>query len=130
MRLDFLNEKFWSVASWPSLKVAQTVINYWASFVQADESELTPANYDLSVIDALKKCKRTGWAEQHVKKFHRPTLSFPDIFEREKWDKFVDGLKSSLKVEVYREPSMRFEEATKLAVCMDVVLNGGRSLSW
>lgn len=41
--------------------------------------------------------------------------------------KNVDGLKPILRVEVCREPSMRFEEAAKLAVSMDIVFNGRKA---
>lgn len=50
--------------------------------------------------------------------------------EREKWEKFVDCLEQSLRIDVCVEICMRFEKTANLAVWMDVILNGGKTFSW
>lgn len=115
---------------WLSLKTAQQIPSTWVEFEQAVKNEFIPAYYERSVMEKLKHCKQTGSATDYVKQLRRLVPSLPDISEREKWDKFVDGLKPNLRTEVCREPSMCFEEAAKLAVRMDLVLHAAKSSSW
>lgn len=43
---------------------------------------------------------------------------------------FSDGLKLALKIEVCRDPSMNFEEASLMASRLDLLINGSSSTFW
>lgn len=102
----------------------------WAAFELAFESKFIPADYERSILDELKKCRQKGTATDYVKNLRRLVLTFLEMLENDKWDRIVDGLKSNLCIEVGRDPAMRFEDPAKLAVRMDLVLNGGCYFAW
>lgn len=78
----------------------------------------------------VEKCRQQGSTANDVKKFYRLIFALPDMFKKENWDRFVDGLKNNLRIEGCRDLAMSFEDSTQLAVRMDLVLNGGRSVTW
>lgn len=69
----------------------------------------------------VSKCKEKTTAATYIGEFRKLSITLPDLWEIEKSDKFVEGLGDRLRIDVFCEPSITFEEGTRLTLRMDLV---------
>lgn len=70
------------------MRNVQGVTTTWKEFEEAVKRQFIPPNYEPSVMDKLKQCKKEGSATDYVKEFRRLILALPHLSEREKWEHF------------------------------------------
>lgn len=114
---------------WFSMKQANNAPHIWFDFENAVKQEFIPADHERPVMAQLKTCKQIMTAASYISEFRRLALALPDLSEREKWDKFVEGLSDRLRVEACRDPCVNFDKATWLDLRVDLVLNGQKWVS-
>lgn len=66
-------------------------------FEEAVRCQFIRSDYEQTVIDKMKRCKQQNSASDYAQYLQRLIPALLDLFERENWEKFVNGLKPTLK---------------------------------
>lgn len=114
---------------WFTLVQNATTPSTWQEFKQALMAEFLPEDHIRRARDRLRRVKQKGSASEYIAEFRNIILAVPDISEGEKFDRFIEGLKPNIKVEVMKSTVTTFEEATKMALRVDSAL-WRESINW
>ncbi len=101
----------------------------WSSFCEALKSEFVPADYVRRARDRLRRLKQTGSVTKYLSEFRKVILTLPDVTEGEKLDKFVQGLKHNVRIEVLKSTASTFDEVTHIALRVDSVIRSFKDTS-
>lgn len=107
---------------WFTLVQNNATPNTWQGFKQALLNEFIPDDQIRRARDRLRNCRQKGSAAKYISEYINIILSVPDISEGEKFDRFVDGLKNNVRLEVLKSTVATFEDATKIALLVDSAL--------
>ena len=103
-------------------------VTSWAVFQQELKLNFCPTNTVKLARDRFSRLYQREGLRDYIREFRTITLDIPSMAEDEKLDKFVRGLRSSLRTEVaIREPDS-LDKAIKLAENLDAVLRGTGSV--
>eukprot|EP00171_Calliarthron_tuberculosum_P005965 IDg5965t1 len=94
----------------------------WEAFKIAIKTEFVPADHVRRARDKLKILKQRSSVVRYLSEFRNVILAILDVTKGEKFDKFVDGLKNTIRMEVLKSTVQSFEEATQMAVRIDSAL--------
>lgn len=105
-------------------------INSWAKFSAELKLNFCPTNMPKLARDRLASLRQTTFAvRDYVRDFRTVCLDIPAMSEDEKLDRFVRGLKSSIRREVELRDPQGFDEAVKLAEKFDSTYRSASSSS-
>lgn len=110
---------------WYRLVQANSVPTTWQEFSTALKHEFVSADHVRRARDKLCKLKQVRSVSTYVTDFRNVILTIPDITPREKFDKFTDGLKNDIRVEVLKSNASNFEEAAQIALRVDGAIWSG-----
>lgn len=79
-------------------------------------AEFIPADHTRRAGDKLKQLKQIGSVERFVSEYRNLILMIGDMNDGEKVDRFVDGLKYNVRVEVLKTNCNSFEECARVAL--------------
>lgn len=107
---------------WFTLVQTNMIPTTWQDFKQSLLGEFLPEDHVRRARDRLKRARQTSFVAKYISEFRNIILTVPDLTEGEKFDRFIDGLKSSIRLEVMKTTVNTFEEATKIALRVDSAL--------
>lgn len=115
---SFLTE---TAAAWCSTLVqTNSTPNTWKGFEQPLLTEFIPEDHIRMARYRLRDCRQKGSAAKCISEYRNIILAVPDISEGEKFDRFVDGLKQNVRMEVLKSAVATFEGETKVALSVDM----------
>lgn len=88
----------------------------WIEFKSAIIQEFVPAHHAESARDKLRKLKQTRTVGSFVSEFQNMILTIPGMHEDEKIDRFLEGLKYNIRVEVLKAQVNTFDECARVAL--------------
>lgn len=91
----------------------------WEDFKSSLISEFIPSEHNRLGRDKLRKHKQTGSVEKYLAEYRNTILLIGDINEGEKLNRFVDGLKYNVKVEIMKTNYNSFEQCARMALNID-----------
>ena len=97
-----------------------------AAFKLLLTTEFIPADHTRRARDKLRKLKQVGSVDKYLSEFRNIVLMIADMHEGEKLDKFVEGLKYNVRVEVLKSGCNQFEECARMALNVDSAIWGAR----
>lgn len=98
----------------------------WDSFKNALTAEFIPEDHCRRARNCLRKIRQTSSVEKYLAEFRNVVLMISDMNESEKVDRFLNGLKYQVKVEVMKNGVNSFEECARMAVNVDSAIWGAR----
>lgn len=84
----------------------------WDAFKNVLTVEFIPA-------DRLHKLKQIGSVVNYLAEFRNIILMIPEMNEGEQLDRFIEGLKYSVKIEVMKSACNNFEDCARMALNLD-----------
>ena len=94
----------------------------WPQFCESIHREFVPSDYVRRARDRLRRLKQTGSVSKYLSEFRNIILTLPGVTEGEKLDKFVQGLKHNVRLEVLKSTASTFEDASSIALRVDSAL--------
>lgn len=91
----------------------------WLDFRNALLSEFVTSDHTRRARDKLRSLKQMNSVEKYLPEYRNLILMIGDMNEGEKVDRFVDGLKYNVRVEVLKSNCNSFEECARLALNVD-----------
>lgn len=107
---------------WFHLVSSATTPTTWESFKAALMNEFIPRDHDRRARDKLRTLKQTTSVEKYLAEYRNITLMIGDMNDGEKVDRFVDGLKYQVRVEVLKTNCGTFEDCARVALNVDSAL--------
>lgn len=89
-------------------------------------AELIPADHVRRARDKLRKLKQVVSVEKYLSDFRNIIFMRTDMNKGERLDKFIEGLKYSVKVKVLKSGCNQFEDFERLALNIDSAIWGAR----
>lgn len=111
---------------WYHLVNCQSTTSTWPAFKKALFTECVPSDHTRRARDRLRELKQTGSVEKYLSEYRNITLMINDVSEGEKVDRFVDGLKYNVRVELLEMNCVSFEESARIALNVDSAIWGAR----
>lgn len=115
---------------WFTLAQTNTTPDTWTKFCDAIRSEFVPADYLRCGRDRLRKLKQTKSVSRYLAEFRNIILTLSDITEGEQLDKFVQGLKQEIRLEVLKSTASTFEEVSRIALRIDSAMWNSRDVKY
>lgn len=121
-----------TAASWWYVKVqTQQLPTTWIDFQTAVRTEFIPQDSLRRARDKLRKLEQRTSVSGYLTEFRNIVLAIPGISEEERLDKFVSGLKPTVRLEVLKTNPSTFDAAAQVALNVDSALFGaGMFNSW
>lgn len=91
----------------------------WNAFKEALRTEFIPSDHVRRARDRLRRLRQTHSVSKYLSLFRNVALTITDMNAGEKLDKFVDGLKQEIRIEVMKSSVSTFEEAAQVALRVD-----------
>lgn len=120
-RITFASSYFSGNAAVWWFNIVQSVAapTTWDNFKELVIKEFIPADHTRRAREKLRKLKQLGSVEKYVAEFRNTILAISDMHEGEKTDRFVQGLKYGVKVEVMKSGVETFDECARIAMNVD-----------
>ena len=109
---------------WYTRVASNTIPATWADFEAAVVQEFVPFDSGQRARDKLRKIFQKTSVSAYLSEFRNITLAIPGITEGEKVDRFVQGLKPQVRLEVMKAGSQTMESASRIALNVDSALFG------
>lgn len=94
----------------------------WEEFKQQMTTEFIPAEHTNRAREKLRHIKQTSSIERYFSEFINTVLLIGNMSEGEKLDRFADGLKFEIKVELMRAGPGSFQESARIALNFDIAI--------
>lgn len=91
----------------------------WDEFKTMIIGEFVPADHTQRARDKLRKLRQISSVEKYLSEYRNIVLMISDINEGEKLDRFIDGLRYNVKVEVMKSRCHSFEEVARISLQVD-----------
>lgn len=114
---------------WFNLVKSPETFSSWDAFKNVIVKEFIPADHTRRARDKLRKLKQLGPVEKYLAEYRNTVLMIGDNNDGEKLDRFIDGLKYGVKVEVMKSGCSSFEECARIALTVDSAIWGARRTS-
>lgn len=109
-----------TAASWWYIKVASNQVpETYQQFEELVRSEFIPSDSVKRNRDRIKRVKQKGSVAAYVTEFRNVMMKIPDMTVGEKIDRFCEGLKDHVRLEVMKSGTENFEVAVKIAMDVD-----------
>lgn len=114
-----------NAASWWYMQVqGGNLPQTWDQFKNMFRSEFVPQDSVRRQRDKLRNLVQTKSVSLYLETFRNLVISIPDISEAEKLDKFVNGLKPMIRLEVLKAGCNNMHDASRIALNVDSALYG------
>ena len=104
---------------WYTLVQTHFAPTSWEDFKTGVVKEFVLEDHVRRARDRLRKLQQTTSVSKYLAEFRNIVLNIPDISNGEKWDRFCDGLKYEVRLEVMKSTLTSFEETAKIALRVD-----------
>ena len=104
---------------WNTIMQAGKTTANWIDFGRMLKEEFIPEDHVRRSRDRLRRLKQVSSVSKYLSDFRNVIVTIPDITEKEKLDKFMEGLKFNVKVEVLKSSANSFEEAAQVTLRVD-----------
>lgn len=91
----------------------------WEAFKNAISTEFIPADHTQRAREKFKRLKQVSSVEKYLSEYRNFILMIGNTNEGEKLDRFIDGLKYQVKVEVLKANCESFEDCARVALNID-----------
>ena len=114
-----------NAANWYYMRVqAGDVPNTWDDFKNGVRNEFVPQDNTRRQRDKLNKLIQNKSVASYLESFRNTVIAIPDISEAEKLDKFLNGLKPMIRLEVLKSGCDNMNDASRIALNVDSALYG------
>lgn len=123
-RIMFASSYLTSTAAswWYTVIQAGRTPTTWEEFRSMILSEFVPEDHVRRARDRLRRLKQTSSVSKYIAEFRNCVLMINDVSAGERFDRFVQGLKKEVRLEVLKSQASEFEEATRIALRVDSAL--------
>lgn len=104
---------------WYTLVQSNNKPNNWENFEQEITCEFIPEGHRKRVRQKPRRCKQVGSVSNYIGEFRNIVLAVQNIEKGQLFDRFFDGLKPTVHMEVMKSTVERFEDAAKTALRVD-----------
>jgi hypothetical protein len=109
---------------WYMLVQAGQVPTSWEAFMGKVRSEFIPQDHIRRSRDRLRKLRQRTSLVSYISEFRNIALTISGITEDEQFDRFCEGLKPEIKLEVQKSNAASFEAAARIALNVDSAYYG------
>lgn len=113
-----------AAAWWYTLVNSSTIPTTWEAFEKAIIDEFIPFDSVQRSRDKLRRLVQRTSVTNYLTEFRNIVLTIPGISEGEKVDRFSQGLKPNIRLEVMKAGSQTMTEASRIALNVDSALFG------
>lgn len=123
-RITFASSFFTGNAAswWFTVVRSGQIPSSWNDFKALVVNEFIPNDHERRARDKLRRLKQTLSVSKYLSECRNCTLGINDISDGEKFDRFVQGLKKDIRVEVLKSQCSTFDEAANIALRIDSAL--------
>lgn len=104
---------------WFNIVTAGNVPATWEQFKASVNTEFIPLDHVKRSRDRLRRLRQLHSVSKYLSEFRNLILAIPGMSEGEKLDRFIEGLKYPVRVEVLKTHSDSFEECARIALNVD-----------
>ena len=104
---------------WYTIVQANAVPTPWDKFKEMLQKEFIPDDHVRRSRDKLRKLRQIGSVAKYLSDFRNLVLTIPVMTEGERLDRFTEGLKYDVRIEVLKSSVNTFDEATRIALRID-----------
>lgn len=115
---------------WYTIVTANKVPLTWDEFEAAVRNEFIPFDSTQRSRDKLRKLVQRSSVSSYLSEFRNIALTIPGINEGEMVDRFCQGLKPQIRLEVLKAGVKTMDEATRIALNVDSALFGAGMLAF
>ena len=117
-KVNFASSFFIGTAAtwWFSYVTQHNCIPNWDEFVNLIRLEFVPSDSNRSARNKLKCLYQRRSVAEYLGAFRDTALCIPGITDEEKLDRFTDGLKHDVRLEVNKAYPPTFEDAARIAL--------------
>ena len=116
-----------AAAWWYTVVNANTVPEKWDAFETLVIQEFVPFDSVRRSRDKLRRLFQKTSVTSYLTEFRNVVLTIPDISEGEKLDRFCQGLKPQIRVEVMKAGVQSVNDAARIALNVDSAIYGAGS---
>jgi Retrotransposon gag protein len=127
-KISYASSLFTQTAAtwWYMLVQTGIVPGSWEAFKVAVRTEFVPQDSSRRARDRLRKLYQKRSVASYISEFRNIALTIPGITEEEQLDRFCEGLKPEIKLEVLKGNVNKMNEAVRIALNVDSALYGVR----
>lgn len=120
-RIRFASSYLKGTASvwWFNLFSAGIIPATWNEFKAAVIREFVPSDHSKRARDRLRKLRQTKSVSRYLSDFRNIILAISGMTDEEKMDRFIEGLKHSIRIEVLKAQVDTFEDCARVALNID-----------
>lgn len=111
-----------AAAWWHTIVQSGRTPSSWKNFRALVLNKFVPADHIRRACDRLRRLRQTASVSKYIAEFCNFILTINDMSEGELLDRFVQGLKQEIKLEVLKTQVSHFEDAAKIALRVDSAL--------
>ena len=114
-----------TAAAWRLTRVStNTIPTTWEALESAVYQEFVPFNTVIRSRDKLRRLDQRTSVSKYLSEFRNIVLTIPDMNEREQVDRFCQGLKPQIPLEVLKSGARIIIDASRIALNIDSALWG------
>ena len=119
-----------AAAWWYTLVASNTAPNTWEGFEAAIGQEFIPFDSVQRSRNKLRQLTQKTSVSSYLSEFRNIVLTIPNMNEVEKVDRFCQGLKPQIRLEVMKAGAQTMNDASKIALNVDSALFGAGMLGF
>ena len=116
-----------AAAWWYTVVGANSVPGTWDEFEKLFMHEFVPLDSSRRSRDKLRRLYQKTSVTSYLSEFRNVTLTIPDMSEGEKVDRFCQGLKPQVRLEVMKTGPQSMNDAARIALNIDSAIFGARA---
>lgn len=91
----------------------------WNEFKNKVSREFVPSDHAKRARDRLRRLRQTNSVSRYLSEFKNTILAIANMSDEEKMDRFIGGLKHSIRIEVLKSQPENFEDCARIALNVD-----------
>lgn len=130
-QISFASSFFTSTAAnwWYTIVAANQIPVTWANFENMVKNEFIPFDSVQRTRDKMRKLVQRTSVSAYLSEFRNMALMIADMSEGEKLDRFCQGLKPEIRLEVLKAGTNTIDQASRIALSVDSALFGAGMIS-
>ena len=132
MKIAFATSYMTSTAAtwWYTLVASNSAPVVWEEFKNAVTQEFIPFDSVQRSRDKLRRLTQRFSVAAYLAEFRNVILAIPQMTEDEKVDRFCQGLKPQIRLEVMKAGARTMNDASRIALNVDAALYGAGAFSY
>ena len=119
-----------AAAWWYTLVATNSIPTSWEEFEKAIYQEFIPFDSVQRARDKLRRLSQKTSVSSYLSDFRNIALTIPGMNEEEKVDRFCQGLKPQVRLEVMKSGARTMNDASRIALNVDSALFGAGFLNF